>query len=228
MEGIAEQGLLALAFVNSAAFVAHAPGGARPVYGTNPLALGCPRGAGRPPLVFDMATAAMARGEIQLLARAGEPLPLGAGVDAAGMPCTDAAEVLGGGAQLPIGGGHKGSNLALLVELLAAAATSSPGAVAASKDLASDLAGKPNAPPGGCPSVNGELVLALDPARFGWGTEGDLFGARVEAILEAVVGSGAAGELRLPGERRLAHRAAAKGAVEVDVGLLHAVETLSI
>ena len=105
MEALASRGLVAFACVNSAAFVAHAPGGAAPVYGTNPLAFGCPRGGGFPPLVFDQATAAMARGEIQLLARDNEraeahqpgkaraQLPPGVALDSAGRPTTDPGEM---------------------------------------------------------------------------------------------------------------------------------------
>lgn len=64
-----------------------------------------------------MATSAAARGEIQLHQRAGKALPEGWGIDSQGQPTTDAAEVLNG-AMLTFGG-HKGSALAAMVELLA-------------------------------------------------------------------------------------------------------------
>jgi delta1-piperideine-2-carboxylate reductase len=233
VEGLATDGLVAAAFVNTAAFVAHAPGGRERVYGTNPLAFGCPRGGGRAPLVFDQASAAMARGEVQLLLRAGLPLPPGVAVDSQGGPTTDPAAALAG-AQLPAAA-HKGSNLALMVELLAAGLSGSPYAGAATTALAVlNAAGAPPLPPGGTPTEHGELVLVLDPSRFGslaggggeGGGEGNAgFAGRVEALLAAVLGSGDG--VRLPGERRLEQRArtAARGGfVDVPADLLARVE----
>jgi delta1-piperideine-2-carboxylate reductase len=227
---LCQQGLVVLAMANSAAFVALPGGGARPVFGTNPLAFGCPRGDGRPPLVFDQACALMARGEIQLLQRAGLPLPPGAAVDAAGLPTTDAAAGLAG-AQLPFGG-HKGANLALMVELLAAACTGSPFAAEASAEShpGPEAQGAPARPLGGFPTVNGELVLALDPeqlSQFGGASPGG-FRACVEEFLLALL-SGSAGPQgsapRLPSDRRYAQRQATMaraGAIEVDSALFDA------
>ncbi|MBZ4261333.1 Ldh family oxidoreductase, partial [Mycobacterium tuberculosis] len=82
----------------------------------NPIAFGWPR-QDKPPFIVDMATSAAARGEIQLHQRAGKALPEGWGIDSQGRPTTDAAEVLNG-AMLTFGG-HKGSALAAMVELLA-------------------------------------------------------------------------------------------------------------
>ena len=82
-EALAERGLLSLATVNSKAFVAH-PAGGPAVFGTNPIAFGCPRRDGRPPLVFDQACSAMARGDVSLAARDGRPLAYGVGLDRAG------------------------------------------------------------------------------------------------------------------------------------------------
>ena len=120
-EALAERGLLALATVNSKAFVANASGGPA-VFGTNPIAFGCPRGGSLPPLVFDQACSVMARGDVSLAARDGMPLAEGVGLDRAGAPSLDAAAVLDGGVLLPFGApaaAHKGANLALMVELLA-------------------------------------------------------------------------------------------------------------
>jgi LDH2 family malate/lactate/ureidoglycolate dehydrogenase len=66
---------------------------------------------------------------------------------------------------------------------------------------------------------NGELILALDPERF-FG-DNSAFVHRVEELLRIVAG-------RLPGERRLARRAAtaSSGSVEVDVALWSAVSGL--
>ena len=116
VECLAEQGLAALAMTPSHAWVAPA-GGKRPVFGTNPIAFAWPRPGGHP-YVFDFATSAVARGEIELYRRSGRPLPEGWGVDADGAPCSDAATVLNQGAMLTFGG-HKGSALSTMIELLA-------------------------------------------------------------------------------------------------------------
>jgi delta1-piperideine-2-carboxylate reductase len=111
VEWLASQGLVALAFVNSAAFVAHSPESAHRVYGTNPMAFACPRGTGMAPLVFDQASAAMARGEIQLCLREGKTLPFGVAVDSNGSPTNDPAAALQGGAQLSRWGTNRGDHL---------------------------------------------------------------------------------------------------------------------
>jgi len=63
-----------------------------------------------------MATAAMAMSEIQIAAREGHEVPLGTGLSPEGELTTDAAEIAKG-VLLPFGG-HKGSALSLMIELL--------------------------------------------------------------------------------------------------------------
>ena len=116
VEPFAEEGLVALSVVNSMTCVV--PHGAqRPLFGTNPIAFAAPC-AGSDPIVFDMATSAMAHGDVQIAARAGETLPPGIGVDSQGLATQDPNAILNGGALLPFGG-HKGSALSMMVELLA-------------------------------------------------------------------------------------------------------------
>ena len=91
-------------------------GGAIPFFGTNPIAFGWPR-KNAPPMVFDLASAAMARGELMVAARDGHKVPQGVGLDADGLPTSDPQSILEGGIQLPFGG-YKGSNIAMMVELL--------------------------------------------------------------------------------------------------------------
>ena len=84
VEPFAQQGLVALSVVNSITCVV--PHDAqRPLFGTNPIAFAAPR-TGGDPLVFDMATSAMAHGDVQIAAREGRQLPPGIGVDKAGQP----------------------------------------------------------------------------------------------------------------------------------------------
>jgi len=188
VEVLTNHGLAALALSPSHAVVAPA-GGARPALGTNPIAFGWPRRSGFP-YVFDFATSATARGEIELHRRAGKDIPIGWGVDAQGQPSTDPAAVLDGGAMLTFGG-HKGSALSTMIELLAGPLI---GDLTSQDALAlTDDAG--NAP------RHGELILAFDPKHFGLGdADGDQ--ARAERLFQTITDQGA----RLPSQRRFAAR----------------------
>jgi delta1-piperideine-2-carboxylate reductase len=151
VETLAMQGLVAFAFTAAMSYVAPA-GGSKPLYGTNPMAFAWPR-AGRPPLVFDQASSASARGEIQLHLRDGRPIPVGWAIDAEGHSTADPAAALAG-AQLPFGG-YKGAAIALMIELLAGALIGEVFSFEASALDNND----------GGPPVGGELIIALDPAR---------------------------------------------------------------
>ncbi len=188
VEAIAEAGLVALAVTPSHAWVAPA-GGTRPVFGTNPIAFGWPRPDG-PPFVFDFATSAVARGEIELHRRAGRPVPDDWGYDADGRPTTDAEAVLAGA--MRTFGGHKGSALAAMVELLAGPLIGDMTS-AESIDADQDRGGSP---------IGGELVIAIDPAGFLGDAVADHL-ARGEAMFAAIERQGA----RLPSARRYAARA---------------------
>jgi LDH2 family malate/lactate/ureidoglycolate dehydrogenase len=74
----AKLGLVGLAATNTGPIVAPT-GTARPSFGTNPLALGMPV-AGEEPMVFDMATSAVAGGTFEIALRLGKPVPLGWGL----------------------------------------------------------------------------------------------------------------------------------------------------
>ena len=193
VEPLANDGLVALALVNSMACVVPS-GGTTALFGTNPIAFAWPRidaaGAPRPPFVFDFATSVVARGEIELHRRAGKPVPEDWGYDAAGNPTTDAAAVLDGA--MRTFGGHKGSALAAMVELLAGPLI---GDMTSAESIAAD-AGR-----GGSP-IGGELILALDPERFLGADLEDRFAA-AEAMFHTIEAQGA----RLPSSRRYAARA---------------------
>jgi delta1-piperideine-2-carboxylate reductase len=190
VEPFAEEGLVALSVVNSMTCVV--PHGARkPLFGTNPIAFAAPC-AGHAPIVFDMATSAMAHGDVQIAARAGQRLPEGMGVDAQGQPSSDPQAILDGGALLPFGG-HKGSALSMMVELLAAALTG--GNFSWEFDWASH--------PGAKTPWTGQLIIVIDPSL----AEGERFALRSRALVEQML---AAGLSRLPGERRYRERALAE------------------
>src|SRR5690606_32916391 len=115
VEEIAVHGLAGLSMNPTHDWVAPAGGVARAL-GTNPIAFSWPR-RNAPPYVFDFATSAGARADIALHRQEGRALPPGWGPDPEGRPSTDPAAVLAG-AMLPFGG-HKGSALATMIELLA-------------------------------------------------------------------------------------------------------------
>ncbi len=188
VEAIVAKGLVAFACTPSHAWVAPA-GGSKPLFGTNPLAFGWPRPTGAP-YVFDFATSAVARGEIELHRRAGEPIPEGWGIDDAGRPTTDPAAALAG-AMLTFGG-HKGSALSTMVELIAGPLI---GDLTSAESLAADHGA-------GASPLGGELIVAIDPAGF-LGPLAQAHLHRAEALFESMTQQGA----RLPGARRHAARA---------------------
>jgi LDH2 family malate/lactate/ureidoglycolate dehydrogenase len=190
VEALADRGLAGLSMCPSYSFVAPA-GGKDPLLGTNPFAFGWPR-PGPHPYVFDFATSVAARGEIELHRRAGTPIPEGWAVDADGNPTTDPEAALAG-AMLTFGG-HKGSALSTMIELLSGAML---GEFMSREAL--DFMGRTDLLP-----RHGALVLAFDPASFAARSGRDPL-AEGEKLLDAIAGQGA----RLPSQRRFRARAAA-------------------
>jgi delta1-piperideine-2-carboxylate reductase len=200
IEAIAEQGVCAFALTSYLPAVAPA-GGVRPLFGTNPLAFGWPR-KNQPPLVFDQASAARAKGEVMIAARDGHLLPDGVGIDKDGRPTRDPKAVLDG-AILPFGG-YKGSAIALMIELLAGPLMG--------EGLSFETAETDNRDGG--PPRGGELIIAIDPGRFG---DPDNYLAHGERLFERMLTEEG---VRLPGARRQAQRArTAKDGILVEAKL---------
>lgn len=199
VERLAEHGLAGLAMNPSHSWVAPA-GGKVPVFGTNPFAFAWPR-PNRHPFAFDFATSAMARGDMELLHRAGKPLPPGTAINADGEPTTDPKEAFEGGAMLPFGG-HKGSALSLMIELIAGPLI---GDMTSVESMAFDDGDKAT-------PLHGELLIAFDPEKMIGGDPASHL-MRAEALLQSITDQGA----RLPGDRRHAarERTLAAGGVEI-------------
>lgn len=185
-EAFARQGLVAIAFANGISRVAPF-GGHKPFYGTNPMSFAAPR-QGTDPIVFDQASSAMAFGDVKLAQIDGREVPPGTGIDRDHRPTTDPAAILDGGALLPFGG-YKGSSISMMVELMAGALTG--GAFSFEVDR--------SAFPGAQTSKSGQCLILIDPSKVAAGD----YASRVEALIE---GLKAAGQERLPGERRYANR----------------------
>jgi len=184
-EFLAERGLVGIACTAYMPMMAPA-GSTQKFFGSNPLSFAWPR-PGLPPVCFDMATASMAMGDVQIAARDGKAVPPGTGLDADGNPTTDPAKIADG-VLLPFGG-YKGSAIALMVELLAAGVTG---------DQFSYEAGETDNHDGG-PARGGELIIALSPALIA----GDGWDSHAEAFMQRLTGLKG---VRLPGERRHINR----------------------
>jgi LDH2 family malate/lactate/ureidoglycolate dehydrogenase len=113
IEMATREGLVAMAAGNTSPLVAPA-GVAEPLLGTNPIAFGFP--GKDDPFIWDVGMAAMMKGDMILHQRLGQPLPAGVALDAAGLPTTDPARA----SAITSWGGHRGSGLAMVVQLLGA------------------------------------------------------------------------------------------------------------
>ena len=164
-------------------------GGADPLLGTNPLAIGVPSGAG--PLVLDMATTVVSYGTVKNYALQGKPMEKGWMVNTAtGEDIVDAKRSAEG-LLLPIGG-YKGSGLAVMLGLLAGPLNRAAfGADVI--DFNADDASETN---------TGHFIIALDIARF---LPLEDYKAEVDRHVRELKASKrlpGVDEIRMPGERR--------------------------
>lgn len=184
VETICDAGLVGYAMTASPPYMAM-PGGKRRVFGTNPIAWGWPRKDGVA-MIYDMATAHSARGEVMMAARDGHDVEIGAGIDRDGNPTTDPNAILDG-AQLPFGG-YKGAALALMVDLMAGPMIGEKTSLGI--EAADDGVG---------PALGGQTIFAFNPEMFG-GADALDAGEALFADLKSDPG------VRLPGDRRAAVR----------------------
>ncbi len=187
VEELAKYGLVSMAMNPSLRAVAPA-GGTKALFGTNPFAFGWPRPHGNP-YVFDFATSEVARGEIELHRQNGKQIPLGWAIDRNGAATTDPAAGLAG-AMLTFGG-HKGSALSTMIELLAGPLIN---------DMMSFESSDFDAGAGAAP-CHGELILAFSPERL-LGLDKETAFERAEGLFRQITEQGA----RLPSQRRFEAR----------------------
>lgn len=115
-----ENDLIFIGFNNSAGgLIPH--GSKKELWGTNPLTVGVPTNGD--PVILDMASSMTTWGNLMVAKQEGNKLLDGVALDGDGKPTTDPEKAMKGGI-LPFGG-HKGSGLAFIVELLAGALTGS-------------------------------------------------------------------------------------------------------
>ena len=205
-EAIAEAGLVGFACTSHKPAVAPA-GATKPLFGTNPISFAWPR-PGKTPVVYDMATAAMAMGEVMVAARDGHKVPLGTGLNKDGKETTDPKEISKGGVLLPFGG-YKGSAIAMMVELLAGALVG--------ENFSYETAAKDNKDGG--PPRGGEFILAISPEKIAgpdWEKHSDEFFKKMQSM----------DGVRLPGERRHKNRLD-KGPRKINKELIEKIKKLS-
>ncbi|MFT4636672.1 MAG: (2R)-3-sulfolactate dehydrogenase (NADP+) [Arenicella sp.] len=184
---LAEQGFVGLCFTHAPASIA--PSGAKtPVIGTNPFALAVPDGNGGAAIAIDQSASVVAKSEILLRSRNGEPIEPHWANNADGQPTSNADEALKG--SMAAAGGYKGFGIGLVAELLASCLA---GAVL-SKD-ASPFAGTKGGPPS-----TGQCFIAFDPTGF----SGDAFNSQVSLLVEAIESQQGA---HLPGSKGKRNRA---------------------
>lgn len=160
-------------------------GGNKALLGTNPIAFAWPRPDKRP-YVFDFATSVASRADIAMHKNEGKQIPADWGVDKYGLASTDPAAVLAG-AMLPFGG-HKGSALSTMIELLAGPMIGGR----TSRECTEYDQGADAAP------CHGELFIAFSPELI----SGQEATHNAESLFSGFIEQGA----RLPGDRRYAIR----------------------
>jgi L-2-hydroxycarboxylate dehydrogenase (NAD+) len=198
---IARNNLVGIVVASSPPRVATA-GSYEPIFGTNPLAIGIP--AEPDPIVLDMTTASMAFYGLIEAKTAGNSIPGDVAYDPEGHATTDPAMAMKG-ALRSFDRGHKGSGLAMMIEI-----------------LAGPLVGAACAGVGDSSNNWGHLLLAIDPGLLG---DRDEFISNVAKLIEAVKNRKklpGVSEIFAPGERgnRQTRRAIKSGKIEIEENLL--------
>jgi LDH2 family malate/lactate/ureidoglycolate dehydrogenase len=184
----AEHGFLAVATQNGPPMVPPF-GGITPLFATNPFSYAAPV-AGEEPVVFDVATTAVAGNKVhQVRQRGGTVLPDGWMTDREGRPTRDAVAATQGFLQWA--GGHKGYGLGLLVEIMAGVLADAP--FGTEHNTKSPVSGHGRLAKGG-------TFIVIDPAAL---LGGALFAERMRTLVAEIRGSQpAAGvdRVRVPGD----------------------------
>jgi LDH2 family malate/lactate/ureidoglycolate dehydrogenase len=157
-EMAAARGLVSIIASNASPWVA--PHGATEGrLGTNPICFGFPSASD--PIIFDIGTSAIIHAEVTLAKRLGNDLPENVAFHRDGSPTVDPSAALAGA--FAAWGGHKGSGLAIAVQLL--------GILAGSPPIPGELAGF------------GYLMVAMRPDLMG---PAETFRQNVSAFADAV------------------------------------------
>lgn len=206
---IAQKGLVGFVFAEARPTVA-AHGSYEPIFGTNPIAIGVP--SENDPLVMDMATSTMTNFGVIEAKTAGKLLPKDTGYDKEGNLTDDPAKILDGGSLKTFGNGHKGSGLALMVQL-----------------LAGPLVGAAFMGIGANDNLNGHLIMAIDPEVLG-GL--DAFKKSVSQAIEKLKATKklpGVTEILVPSERgdKMTKKALESGEIEIDDNIYNELKKIT-
>lgn len=201
-EQMAAHNLVSMIASNAGPWVAP-HGSAEGRFGTNPICFGFP--ADPHPIVWDIGTSNIMHAEVLLARRLGQQLPEGRAIGPDGQPTTDPNAALKGA--FTAWGGHKGSGLGLMVQLL--------GVLAGSEGMTDDMGGF------------GMTIVAMKTNLFG---DGDATKRRFEEYAEAVRGARPADPnqpVRMPFDRSYQAREAvrASGGFEVNDEIVAKLKT---
>lgn len=202
-----QAGFIGFAFSGSGEYVAM-HGSYEPIFGTNPLAIGVPS-AGEP-IVFDMATSAIARFGIVEAQTAGRAIPDDVAFDRDGQPTTDPTAALAGA--IRTFGGYKGAALAFIVET-----------------FTHELVGT-RLDEHGKKTDWGNLIMIIDPELL---SDRETFKTRVMALVERVKSTRrlpGVEEILVPGERgnRVLRQALEAGSIEIEDSLWTALRQAAV
>jgi L-2-hydroxycarboxylate dehydrogenase (NAD+) len=203
---VADQGLIGIAFA-SAPFQTTAPHGSTEAkFCTNPMAYGIP--TEDDPIILDMSTSAVAYYGLIESKTAGKDVAEGLGYNKEGNPTQNPAEIMAGA--IKAFGEHKGSGLALVVQILA-------GALVQADSFNND---SDNA---------GNLVMAIDPEIL---TSRDGFIKEVSLIIKRIKSAKkteGVDEIMLPGERgsKFNKEVLDSGEIEIEDNLLEQLKKVS-
>ena len=201
-EMVTSEQLVYFATSSTGPFVAP-EGGTEPRFGTNPIAFGFPSEG--QPVIWDIGTSQMMIADAALAKVLGRPLEPNKAFDASGHPTTDPEKALEGAFR--VWGGHKGSGLALSVQLL--------GVLCGAQAM-----------PDRFGSI-GFFVLALDPGML---VSPEMFRKEVEAYADAIRSTrpeDPSRPVRMPFDRSrsLRTKALKEGVIEVPVEVLDALRS---
>ncbi|MCA8927456.1 MAG: Ldh family oxidoreductase [Alphaproteobacteria bacterium] len=196
-EQMAAHDLVSMIASNAGPWVAP-HGAAEGRFGTNPICFGFP--AEPHPIIWDIGTSTIMHAEVQLARRLGQPLPEGRAIGPDGRPTTDPSAALKGA--FTAWGGHKGSGLGLMVQLL--------GVLAGSDGITDNMGGF------------GMVIVAMKADLFG---DGEATKRRMADYAEAVRGAkplDPSRPVRMPFDRSFQVREAARaaGGFEVNAEIL--------
>ena len=201
---IAEAGFMGFAFSGSPETVPM-HGSYEPMFGTNPLAIGIP--SNDKPIVFDMATSAMAYFGLIQAKTAGQKIPADVAMDSEGNQTTDPSKAMDG-AILPFDRGYKGASLSMMVEVFTGQLVGSTFAGIGNGDW-------------------GNLVYAIDPELL---VDKSIFTKQVSELIAQVKSSKKSpgiDQIYVPGERgdQIMQKCLQKNSIEIEDNLYKGLST---